>query len=57
MAELNTACLYDVAYALSDPKRPISDLYDEMLATNHIAIRTTQVSAFRIRLLRQPHGT
>jgi type IV secretion system protein VirD4 len=36
-AELNTACLYDVAYALSDPKRPISDLYEEMLATKHIA--------------------
>ncbi len=35
-AELNTACLYDVAYALSDPKRPISDLYEEMLTTKHI---------------------
>ena len=36
-AELNTACLYDVAYALSDPKRPISELYDEMLSTKHIS--------------------
>lgn len=35
-AELTTACLYDVAYALSDPKRPITDLYDEMLTTLHI---------------------
>lgn len=33
----STACLYDVAYALSDPKRPISDLYEEMLTTKHIA--------------------
>lgn len=36
-AELTTACLYDVAYALSDPKRPITDLYEEMLKTEHIA--------------------
>lgn len=35
-AELMTACLYDVAYALSDPKRPITDLYEEMLKTEHI---------------------
>lgn len=36
-AEPNTACLYDVAYALSDPKRPITDLYEEMLITEHVA--------------------
>jgi len=34
--KLTTACLYDVAYALSDPKRPITDLYEEMLTTTHI---------------------
>lgn len=35
-AEPTTACLYDVAYALSDPKRPITDLYEEMLRTEHL---------------------
>lgn len=35
-AAMKTACLADIAFALSDPTRPVDALYDEMLNTAHI---------------------